>query len=187
VAKLRVTLRGTTPLLMHNPLGSMTQPGTKSPRQRIPKPEDEAEAATYRNADGNLVFPTAAIRAALLHAATGYKIGRRGARSILAGAILNVMSPDGDWEWLSLTDHDTVPLTTYEIDTRRVVVQRSAILRSRPKLREWQTDVIIEYDEEFVGEDVILATLRRAGVVSGLGDFRPQRQGLFGRFEVLER
>jgi len=186
MAKLQVTLRGITPLLMHNPMGSMTQTGAKTPAQRIPKPEDEAERATYQDEEGNLVFPMAAIPSAILYAAIGYKIGRRGAKSVLAGALLNFTSLDGDVEWLPLTDHNGVPQTEYEIDIRRVVIQRSAILRARPKLKEWQTELIITFDEQFVDRETVLLTLKRAGVVAGLGDFRPQRGGLFGRFEVIE-
>ncbi len=72
----------------------------------------------------------------------------------------------------------------YEIDTRRAVIRCAAILRSRPRLEKWQTEFDIIYDDRFVSEAILVETLERAGVVVGLGDFRPARNGPFGRFNV---
>lgn len=191
MAQLKVTLRGITPLMMHNPLGSMPlddKPKTRS--QRIVPPKEEAEAGTYRNEEGLLVFPASSIRPCILFAGIGSRLGNRSVRSILGSALLNVSACDGNPEWLLTTDHNGVPLTDYEIDIRRVVFRSGGkavgIMRARPKLNEWQMEVLIEYSEQFASRESVLEYLQRAGIVSGLGDFRPQREGTFGRFEVLE-
>ena len=168
---------------MNNPQ-SMRPTDTPTTRAgRKPMPEDEAKAKAYWY-DGQLAFPANAVRSSLLNASIGHKIGRRSARSVLAGAIIDVLSPSGG-EWLLLTDHQGRPLTDYEIDLRRAVVQRNAVLRARPRVDEWQARVAVVYDPEFIQEGEIETFLKRAGITVGIGDWRPEKNGTMGRYKVL--
>ena len=178
-----LTIRGTKPLLMNNPTSMRPSDVTTTRADRKPTPEDEAKAKAYW-CDGQLAFPANAVRSALLNASVGHKIGRRSAKAVLAGAIIDVLSPSGG-EWLLLTDHDGRPLTTYEIDLRRAVVQRNAVLRARPRLDQWQARVAIIYDPEFIQEKEIEIFVKRAGITVGIGDWRPEKNGTMGRFEIL--
>lgn len=180
------TIRGIKPLLMHNPTSMDGSDAPKSRAQRKPLPEDEARTGAYWNPDGSgtLVFPAIAVRSAILTASIGHKIGRRSAKSVLAGAIFDVTNPHGG-EWLSLTDLEGRPLRDYTIDSRRAKIQSAGIVRSRPRLDEWQTRVTITFDPEFVNENEMEAFLGRAGIMVGIGDWRPACNGPMGRFEVL--
>jgi hypothetical protein len=177
--KLHVT--GTTPLLMHNPAGGMSQPSTKLGIKPKFDPEDDARASCYMDEGGGFYLPSPAFRSAVLEAAKGRKFGKTFATTIVKGSVFAAT------EQTSLLDPDTGEvLRNYEVDTRRVMVQRNGVLRSRAKLPRWAGVVEFEYDEEFISPEHIVELLSIAGRTVGVGDFRPQKSGPFGRFVVAE-
>lgn len=70
------------------------------------------------------------------------------------------------------------------IDKRRVVIQRNAITRSRPALKEgWKASFILMVNlPEYVEPQKLNYLIQMAGRINGLGDFRPT----FGRFTVTK-
>lgn len=65
-----------------------------------------------------------------------------------------------------------------------VVVQRNRILRTRAKFDEWGVSFIVEADDELVDENQLEAWLDIAGRRIGLGDWRPEKSGIYGRFQM---
>lgn len=63
-------------------------------------------------------------------------------------------------------------------DRRPVGVGQSKTLRTRPKFEEWVIEPVIAFESHVVNESAIIRALERAGVMVGLGDYRP-RFGLF--------
>lgn len=68
--------------------------------------------------------------------------------------------------------------------TEPVVVQRHRILRTRAKFDEWGAVFTVDVDDELVDKQQLEAWLDIAGRRIGLGDWRPERSGHFGRFSV---
>jgi hypothetical protein len=189
VKTLKLNIIGTTPLLMNNPASMLDQSSgdLKVPARQWPVSDEEAEKRAYRDEDGYLVFPASAIRSCLLRAAVNYKIGKKAATTVLKGAIIDVASPSGSIRWLSLEDSQGQLIVGYTVDRQSVVVNRARVIRSRPRLDEWIMPVDVVYDEQFASEDHILGTLERGGITVGLGDFRPEKSGRYGRFRVETR
>ena len=67
-----------------------------------------------------------------------------------------------------------------------VVVQRSRLERTRAKFDTWGVTVIVEADDELVDQQQLESWLDIAGRRIGLGDWRPEKSGDYGRFEVVE-
>ena len=66
-----------------------------------------------------------------------------------------------------------------------VVVGRKRILRTRAKFEcPWSVVGVADVDEELVDRDKLLAWLALGGRRVGLGDWRPQTSGHYGRFDV---
>ena len=177
---------GETPLLMHSPKGMFLQNDKKTSRkvEAVPNPEEEAELAAYRNEEGYLVFPSIAVRNALLKAAKPYR--HQKTRKSMATYLAHMRSTE---EWMLLVNPETgEPLKEYEIDLRRVVVNRgqSAVIRARPRINRWAGEVTFLVLLEALGLDweetqkLLLQFLEEAGKLVGLGDFRPERGGMFG-------
>lgn len=177
---LRIELNGLSPLLMHNPATMSRGPAETLARKVIPTPEAEAAASRYLLPDGNFFVPAVAIRSSMLNGAKGYRIGKRPAREILSGAVI-------------LTDEvfplsrDGAPIqgSDYSIDSRRAVVQGQGIIRSRAKIEvPWQVECAFGFNSQLANLEQVKTALENAGTIVGLLDYRPEKKGWFGRFEV---
>lgn len=180
---VRFRVVGISALLMNNP-AKMRPPDGGVGVKKIPSPQEEAESGAYRAPDGTLYVPAIQLRSSLINGAIGYKIQRRGAPQVIGGAVYLTE------ENCKLRHPDTKePLTEYEIDTRRAVVQTSGVLRSRAKLPEWETEIVFEYDSDFIEPRLIVEIFARAGRTVGIGDYRPRGPkgkpgGPFGRYRI---
>ena len=174
-----VTFRitGTSLLLQHSPAAYKVR-GTRHVNE-IPTPEDEAEDGAYRNDDGSLYVPALWLRASLLRAASGHKLGKLTCRQVLAGGLRFAE------ERLPLLDDSGKPIHDYVIDIQRAVVQRQGILRARPRINcPWALEWPIHFNPRLISSEQILEFLQLAGEICGIGDYRPACNGWFGRFSA---
>lgn len=160
---------GTKPLLIHNPQGVGDKP--KLRRGEHLDPKVEAGSYLYKDAEGKICIPATNIKACIREAGRNYKVsGRRTTFASMIRAALEI-SPS------------MVPLihNGWETDVRPVVIQRSKILRARPKFDPWALEFEIRNsDPTVIHEDTLRKILIDAGRYYGLGDFRPE----FGLFQV---
>ena len=70
------------------------------------------------------------------------------------------------------------------VDRRSVKVGMSRVIRTRAIFPNWSLRVTAEHDPEVADLFNISQWAEIAGSRIGLGDYRPQRGGLFGRFEA---
>lgn len=183
-AKLLYRVTGISPLLMHNPAGSMT--GNKA-RKEIPPPEEEAERAAYRLPSGQLYIKSEAFIGSMRRAASGFKVpsryGKESAKAVISGGL----TPQQ--EVCVLVHPETgEELREYVVDIRRAVVQGNGVLRARPRLDLWGCVIEFEYFQEQIGNvDIITMIFERAGLTVGVGDQRPgapKTPGAFGKYRV---
>ena len=182
---LQGTIVGKTPMLMHNPAGSMFVASASVGRKRIPTPEEEAEASTYRLPNKDLCVPAVAVRNSILAGCTGLRLNRRAATNIIAGALLpsDLMFP--------LLNLDGEPIRSYVIDTQRAVVQRQGIMRSRARIDPpWVVAFTFNLNTSLATAEAIVSivgdALGVAGQSIGLLDYRPQKKGWYGTFDPGE-
>jgi hypothetical protein len=118
-------------------------------------------------------IPSTNIKACIREAGRNYRIsGRRTTFAAMIRAGIEIkpypMIPlicNGDWE----------------VDVRPVVVQRSRILRARPRFDNWVLEFeIVNNDPTIIHQDTLKKILVDAGRYYGLGDFRPE----FGLFQL---
>jgi len=170
VEKYLVKIKGVKPLLMHAPVGLGDNPKRRRGEHLLP--EKEAEMYLYKDDKGNIVIPSLNIKAMLRDAGRNYKIsGRR----TTYGAMIKA--------GVDIEPHPYVSLkhSGWKVDIRPVVVQRSRILRARPRFDEWKLEfTIVNKDPQVLLEDTMKKVVEDAGKYYGLGDFRPE----FGLFEV---
>lgn len=173
-------MTGISPLLQNNPEQMMVKPAEGLIKKRVFTPEDDAEAAAYRLPSGQLYIKTIAFRSALLGATTGKRLGKMSAKTILSGSVFVAHE-------VAPLVHPTTeePIKDYEISVMRAVVQRAGIMRARPKIDKWACDITFEVDRDFiVSLDVLTEVLGDAGRLKGVGDYRPEKGGMYGRFEA---
>lgn len=185
---LTFEITGSKPILQHNPasMGVSTQ-GKLDTTKKIPTPEEEAKAGRYLTPDGQYFqMPCEAFKRAFVSGGVGRRIDKRAATSVLRSAVF----PAEDW--VTLLDPKTkkpLPAAKYEIDSRRVSLpgQKGAkvsVIRSRPKLLSWACNVVFEVDDVIANHKVLEEIGNMAGRMVGVGDYRPEKGGPFGRFTV---
>ena len=168
--KLKVTIKGLTPLLMHSfPMVEIRNPEKLSDAE-------QAELAAYRDPETrDLYIPGIAVQRGLVAAAIFSKgKGRSSLQRVVAAGVF--VFP----ERISLGQKK------YEIDRRPVVIPatKGRVIRVRPRLDEWQASFSIEYDAELVTEKQLRQIVDDFCSKIGLLDFRPACKGSFGRSMV---
>ena len=185
--RLAFTIVGTSALLCNSPL-SMQAGGAKTPSKggkKIPTPVEEAESKVYLQ-DGKFCFPSLGIRNAIIAASSNWGSLSGKKRGTLKSSVTHIQLEP---EFCPITADGKV-IKTYELETRRVVVQGSGIMRTRPKFPQWELSFEIIYEDDLIAgegvEKMFHDLINDAGRRIGIGDYRPSKSGWFGRFKVLE-
>jgi len=176
-----LTIRGVTPLIQHKwsdkALRQMREKGEgrKTKAREARDPQGEMEAATYLTVGGDYGIPVTALKSAMIAAA--HK--DLGIEKTMVRKALFIRCND-DNGVLEMTCSDPV----MREDCVRVGAG-AADLRYRPEFREWGLSFEVEYDAELLRIDDIVNLVNRAGFGVGLNEWRPEKGGEYGRFEVV--
>lgn len=141
-------------------------------------PEEQAEFSAYRDPDTNgLYFPGINVQRAIV-AGAAYSKGK--GRASLQKPVAACLAIHPERCALGVND--------YKLDARSVVIPatKGRIVRYRPRLDEWQLSFDVEFDPLLIKEEEIRRVIDDTGSRVGIGDFRPERKGPFGRFIVIE-
>lgn len=180
-ATFTARLVGVTALLMNNP-ASMQQSATPKARKAIPSPEDEAAAKTYASSTGVLCVPVVMLFQAMVEAGKLLNDPDNKRRRISYRVAASLFPPPTEAFELR---RDGEPIRDYAIDVRRAVVQNQGIQRARPRVDPpWQVEMVMGFDSDLISGEALYAVLATAGKQTGIMDYRPQKRGPYGRFQV---
>ncbi|MBN1632134.1 MAG: hypothetical protein JW990_20445 [Thermoleophilia bacterium] len=184
---IEVWIEGTNSLLQHR-FSETVEVDTKRVTRRVQlaseTPREAAERSAYRESDGALFFPGAAIARLLREAGSAHKQrgSRRSVKYIVPAAVLVL----DDAIPLFALDRER-RLRDFEVDARPVTIPatKGRIMRFRPRLDEWTARIRLRINEDVLPADVIRQLLVEGGMQIGVGDYRPERGGPFGTFAVV--
>jgi len=174
-------ITGHSPLLQNNPaefIGNTDTEADLTAGKRKYNDEDEARLRTYKDPDGAYCHPCEAFTKAMVKAVAGKKFGKMFATSAIKGSVF-IVEP-----YALILDGKGNPATKYSIDRRPVVIGKSRVLRCRPCWNQWQMRLPLEVDLAILSAENVEEALALAGRIIGIGDYRPERGGGFGRFCV---
>ena len=142
--------------------------------------ELEAQRSLWLDKSGAPTIPATAIRAAIEAGARKRKQGPQ----VRGGLMVLSTSFQYDQETYGTCIEELGRSTQYTVP---VVVNRSRILRTRAKFDpEWSCTFKVAVDDEEIDLSQLLEWLDIAGRQIGLGDWRPEKSGMFGRFAEPE-
>ena len=171
--KFGVTIEGERPLLMD--AQPAMQPSKEGSQTKTLKQPNDVELSAYRMPGGNLCLPAEHVRKCFMYGAGFFKIGKRSAKTELKGLV-----------WVEPEQLD-FKQTKYEIDQRSVMRKDGLrTLKIRPRLDNWKLTFTLMVDHETVKLETLKNILIESGRRCGLGSFRIQRDGTFGRFKVVK-
>jgi len=181
---ITVTIEGTTPLILnrfHDAAQLAATNGTRaSTASERGSAQEQAELKLYTGADGKqLVMPQPNLLSCLTAAGKFFKAGKSKVttqKSSLVPACLEIEGVD-------------VPLTytqPWRVDARpvRIPATGGRILCYRPIFDDWSLTFDMNLDTEVMTTKLLREIVDTAGKRIGLGDFRPDCKGPFGKFKV---
>lgn len=189
---LKVRLTGKTPLLMHsdrgaNPLNpdvkklkEITSKKKKTDEDHENIAEMEWYLALYFDEELGPYIPSMNIRASLVGGAKFNRLGAGVQRSLLVTTERTALEYKGPRSGPAMYASGNF------IDTRSVVIGGKRVMRNRPVFNNWSLLFEMLYDENQLEERDLMLAFENAGKMIGIGDFRPQKGGLFGRYEVAK-
>jgi hypothetical protein len=178
-------LLGTSPLIMHRfsqkawqELLFPSEDLNKAARQQVLKHDPQAEfrGAFYRNRDEN--------RKAMFHLPNGMLHGALAQAAIdIPGAAKAQITRLTRVTDLNIDLYGTPQI--FSAMVRNSGMTRTPDVRTRPIFPEWACSLTIRWVRGLISERDIFALLQGAGVIVGIGDWRGERGGPFGAFEVV--
>jgi len=171
-----VELVGTCPIMFHRWNNESVEAKSKAKKGSIEKKTDDTESFMWRNDRGEVCIPGEYVRQSVIHAAK-YEQDPRSPRKSMMDLMKAAL--------VSLTELSSLGTKEPDYyDKRRVVIQRNAVTRSRPAMREgWSAKFMLQVNlPEYCPTQRLNYLLQQAGRIIGLADFRPS----FGRFNVTK-
>jgi len=175
IRRMEATVIGDSPLICH-------AWSTKSKKMLLDKqmkrakqakeardPEAELEACFYRLPDGRFGMPAAAFKHAMVGAC-------RFADNLKMTELRGALHVVGE-----LVPIEGEPTPREDIVRIGIGV---ADIRFRPEFREWKATLAIDFNAAVISPEQIINLLTLAGFGVGIGEWRPECDGQYGRFHV---
>lgn len=167
-----VEIKGVTALLHNRFAGG--EPDTSTKKKTETTKEKPAEDALYQLPTGETYQPAESIRQSLIEAGKAFKKGRANLSKTFASFCM--VSPEA-----------IIIKEKWVADRRAVVIPstKGRVMRNRPRFDKWTLsfDITILDDDE-INNKTLHDALDYAGHYIGIGDYRPQKKGMYGRFIV---
>lgn len=181
--RFTVTIEGTTPLLCNNFTDAAQLQATNGTRLATNgdsgTPREKAEAKLYIGHDGRAMIPQPNLFRCLIDAGKYFKAGRSKVttqKSSLLPACVEI-------EEIELPIAHSEP---WAVDTRAVRIPSTGgrILCHRPCFHDWKLAFTLAIETSLISVKLLREIVDAAGKRIGLGDFRPDCKGPFGKFVV---
>lgn len=176
VVQFNLTLVGLTPLIVHRwsekSKKEMLDKQMKkaSGAKKAKNPEQDFKDSLYVNDDGEYYFPTIGFKACAVSAC-------RQVADLAMTQARQLFFVEGEQAIIKGSEpqmrEDTVKLNGKTSD-----------LRYRGEFTNWYTELLITHDKNAISTEQIINLFNIGGFSVGVGEWRPERSGQFGRFKV---
>ena len=180
---VKVTIEGVTPLILnrfHDAAQISATTGTRaSTSSERGTPQEQATLKLYTGADDKLVIPQPNVLSCLTAAGKFFKAGKSKVTTQKSSLIPACVEIEG-------VDIPLVHKQPWRVDGRpvRIPATGGRILCYRPMFDDWALTFNLTLDTEVMTVKLLREIVDTAGKRIGLGDFRPDCKGPFGRFKV---
>jgi len=188
IRELSLRVTGKSGLICHH-FGEKSRKQIQDTQSKVAKgpkeardPQAEYEGAFYKLENGGYGFPCAGFKKSAIRAAKLLD----GVNMTDARQMFFVEADDRDTTGVDCVriEHDEAP--EMRTDTVRLAKGVSD-LRYRPEFRNWSCILKMSFDEDLISNSQLVNLFMRAGLQVGVGDWRPEKGGEFGRFVVGEQ
>lgn len=182
VEQAEIRIKGLSPLIMHRwsekaRKEMLDKQMKKTVKKEAKSPDEQYEESIYYLDDGRVGFPADAFKKAMIRGAKHIGLVMTDART----------SFFVHGEYCSRDDRELIPVSG-DVQPREDMVRlqgNQADIRFRGQVVNWEATLTISYNAAITSFDHIVNMLHAAGYGVGVGEWRPERDGTFGRFEVV--
>jgi hypothetical protein len=179
--KYLVKIEGTSPYMQHRMNEAELKKNEKKSGSIIKKNTSSeaimAEAFAYRNAAGKYYIPNEHLRYCFIN-------GSKWVKGKIGGIKRNlsyVVAPT----W-TIEESEIILPDNYEIDSRSVPNKTGdRVMLYRPKWFPWSARFTLCIDIDEMTDEDIIQIIEYGGSKCGIGAFRAQSKGLFGKFKLI--
>ena len=174
IQRVKVRIVGDSPLITHAwsqkakqmMLDKQMKKGTQAKEAK--DPQRDYEESLYHLDDGGYGFPAVGVKACAIRGAKGLGMVMSDTRAAfhIEGDLLKI-----DGEPRPREDMVRVGMGTADI-------------RYRAEFVKWSIDLPVTFNARIISAEQIVAMLDAGGFGTGLGEWRPEKDGQFGRFHV---
>jgi hypothetical protein len=176
VRRITVRIVGDSPLIVHAwsdkakqmMLDKQMKKGTQAKGAK--DPEQDYQDSMYHLPDGGTGFPSIGVKACAIRGAKGLGMVMTDNRA--------AFHIDGDLVRINGEPRPREDMVRVGMGT--------ADIRYRAEYPTWSIDLSIAYNARAVSPEQIVAMLDSGGFGTGIGEWRPEKDGQFGRFHVGE-
>lgn len=175
LSQIQIQLIGRTPLVVHqfSQKEKMKMLGVQTGKAKSGKeardPEQEYRDSLYVKPDGKYGFPAVAFKCAVVNAANDagmQKTMMRRAFHVIGDELLEIQGEP----------HMREDVVRIGMDV--------AMVRFRGEFTQWSVNVPIVYNQGIISLEQIVNLFRIAGFGVGVGEWRPEKNGVLGTWEV---
>lgn len=163
--------------------GRVSKDRARAPR----KPKDEFNAARYIDYKNRDCMPAVQFKKAMTTVAS-----EKGIKGITGSTIKrwvfvrSMVSESKDRDLVPIHHSEKQPHMREDVVRVGPFGNRVAMLRYRPSYSQWRVRISIEFNNSSISAEHIINLLNWAGFGVGVAEWRPEKAGEFGRFEVGE-
>lgn len=180
IRRMQVEIKGISPLIIHRfgakaikEMEDKKLGKAKNAKHAITNPKKEFEDAKHVSAEGWEGFPVGGIKKCIVRGAKAVGLTMT---DVKAGLFIEADCPETNLfringESRLRTDHVRVNNGAPDI-------------RYRPEYVNWTATLTVTFNEGLISKDQVLQAIFAGGYGTGIGDWRPERGGDFGRFTI---
>jgi hypothetical protein len=179
-----ITIAGVTPLLMNRfteeaQMAATSNTSSSSAGREHGTPRAQAEKKIYLDQGKNVVIPQPNLLRCIMEGGRFFKVGKKQVTTQKSSLIPACVDIPGVTLKLAYRE-------PWDIDTRPVRIPSTGgrILCHRPIFHEWSVSFECDLDTTILNQKLFRDIVDAAGKRIGLGDFRPDTKGPFGKFVV---
>ena len=170
-----VEIKGVTPYIMH----AFAPDVNESTRGTVrPSVQKQCENALYKNSEGKIYVPAYQLEGSMKSESSDHKFkGRKTFKNIVSASVsvepFELLIKPQSWE-------------PFVIGVRIPPRTGGRVPSGRPIFKDWSLKFSIACDDSQITSEALEEILRDAGKYKGIGAWRPQLAGKYGKFEVVK-
>jgi len=177
LAQIEIPIFGVSPLIMHawSRKAKEEMLAKQMKKAKITKaakdPDQDVEDALYRDPEGLPCFPSVAFKASAIGASKAMDLVKTNLRQAfhIDGEMVPIFSPG----YIPRQDMVRVGMGVADI-------------RFRPEFRAWGTILPVTINTRLLSVEQLVALFDAGGFGIGVGEWRPEKDGQFGRYKVAD-